>query len=85
MIREAFAVVRLNGQAQLLCLLCEQFTAHHEHVTQRYCPYCAVFLDEVPEAWRRPPRHARLNPGWKTWPPWRSWSEPEPEDAPDSA
>lgn len=83
MIREAYAVVRLNGQAQLLCLLCEHFSCSPEHVTQRYCPYCAVFLDEVPETWRRPPRHARLNPGWKSWATGATWSEPASVEEPE--
>jgi hypothetical protein len=82
MIREAFLLLRLRGQAALVCLLCEHISYHLEDVTQRYCHACNTYLDEVPETYRRPPRQARSNPGWKAWGTvgYQAEAEPAAED-----
>ena len=67
MITPAFRIIQLRGQLTLFCLLCNQFSADPEDVTQRYCLYCGKFLDEVPEDYRREapalpqPRKRRAN------------------------
>lgn len=53
MITPAFRLLLLRGEVHLLCLLCDAFSMHPEDVAQRYCFRCNVFLDELPEDYRR--------------------------------
>jgi len=64
MIGEAYRIYRLRGRPHLLCLVCDTFSMHPEDVMQKYCHACGIFLDDLPESFRRPPRTVRNVPGW---------------------
>ena len=50
---------------------------HMEDVQQFYCPFCNLFLQDLPESFRRPSRNVRNMPGWRVTP--MTANEPEPE------
>jgi len=65
MLTEAWRILRLRGQPALMCLVCDTVSFHLEDVQQKYCSACNLFLDEVPDTFRRPPRAVRNLPGWQ--------------------
>ena len=69
MITEPWRVLRLRGIPYLLCLVCDQLSCHMEDVNLHQCSYCGIFLQELPEDFRRPGRQVRNMPGWQVEPP----------------
>lgn len=68
----------------LLCLVCNRWSYNPTDIQQRYCQWCHLFLDELPEdygraapvapvppahAWERPARPAARQPWDKAVPP----------------
>ena len=69
MIREAYVIMRLRGCPAILCLVCENVSFHLEDVNMHFCSECNLYLEDLPEAFRRPPRQVRQMPGWQVEPP----------------
>lgn len=65
MICEAYRVFRWRGRPLLVCLVCDNFTTYPEDIMHYYCPFCNLFLAELPDDYRRPPRTTRNLPGWQ--------------------
>lgn len=60
----------------LLCLVCNRWSYTPTDVQQRYCRWCHLFLDDLPEAFT-PDLPAGRSPGRRL-----AGEEPEPEEAP---
>ena len=68
MITEPYRVIRWRGRPMLFCLVCDQMSTFPEDVMHAFCPYCSIFLAELPEDYRRPSRTVRNLPGWQARP-----------------
>lgn len=53
MITRAWRIIHVNGSQVILCLLCDRYSANVHDIANRYCGYCHVFLDDLPEDYRR--------------------------------
>jgi len=68
MITEAYRILRIRGKVAILCLSCDTLSFEWNDVLHRYCYACNIFLDELPDDYRRPPRTQRNLPGWQAAP-----------------
>ena len=53
MITKPYRILRLRDTEVLLCLVCDRWSANLNDLAYTYCGYCHVFLDELPEHYRR--------------------------------
>lgn len=81
MITEAYRVLRIRGIPTLLCLVCDSWSTHPQDILHKYCWNCNLFIGELDENYRRPPRTTRNLPGWHAPPE----TEPDPHRSPEGA
>ena len=63
MITRAYRIITVSGQKALLCLICDGLSYNPNDIAHNYCGHCHVFLDRLPESYRRlSPSSGRLSP-----------------------
>ena len=60
MITHAYRVITVRGEQALLCLRCDRLSFNLHDITFHYCGHCHMWLDDLPEDYRRPSAQFRV-------------------------
>jgi hypothetical protein len=53
MLTPPYRILHYRGYRCLLCLACNRMSWHPNDIRQKYCGYCQVFLNDLPEMLRQ--------------------------------
>lgn len=54
MITRPYRLLMLQGTRVLFCLVCDTYSANAHDIAHHYCGRCHLWLDDLPEDYRRP-------------------------------